>query len=61
MGMKWVKKDSQFATNAKGAPTSSARVSKAIVQKRNDAKAETEFKAKVIPPKAKDKGTNKRR
>ena len=61
MADKWVNRDSQFATNAKGGPTARARVSKSIVDKRNDAKAEEKFKAKVVPPKAKDKGTNKRR
>ena len=61
MADKWVKRDSQFATDGKGRSTPAARVSRSIVQRREDTKAEKEFNAKVIPPKAKDKGTNKRR
>jgi hypothetical protein len=52
---KWVKPDSQFATGSRG------RVTQGIVKRREDKKAETDFKARVVPAKSKDKLTNKRR
>jgi len=58
---KWVKRDSQFATNAKGGSTPAARVSQSIVKGREDTKAVEKLKAKVVPAKAKDRLNNKRR